>query len=369
MIEKMAELVRDKRIEGISDIRDESDRQGYRVVIELKRDANRRRHPQPALPLHAAADLVRRQHCRAERRQAGSADAARHAARLRRLPRGGHQPPHEVPAAQGARPRPRVGRSGHRRRQYRRSDPADPPGARSADGARAVDDAPLAGAGRRIADPADRRSASPHQRGRHLQPVRRAGPRDPRTAPCPPHGARPRRDRRRAEHDRRGDCRLSRHPVLARAHPATSSRTELAAVRDEFGTPRRTELASRRRRHGRRGPDPARGHGRHGHPCRLHQARAAVGLSGAESRRQGPLGHDDQGRGFRHAALRRQHAHADPVLLLARHRLQGKGLAPADRHAAVARQGAASTCCRSRPATGSPRSCRCRTSRNGMAAM
>ncbi|MEO3999255.1 DNA gyrase subunit A [Mesorhizobium sp. CAU 1732] len=40
MIEKMAELVRDKRIEGISDIRDESDRQGYRVVIELKRDAN-----------------------------------------------------------------------------------------------------------------------------------------------------------------------------------------------------------------------------------------------------------------------------------------------------------------------------------------
>lgn len=39
MIEKMAELVRDKRIEGISDIRDESDRTGMRVVIELKRDA------------------------------------------------------------------------------------------------------------------------------------------------------------------------------------------------------------------------------------------------------------------------------------------------------------------------------------------
>ncbi|MEM7618922.1 MAG: DNA gyrase subunit A [Pseudomonadota bacterium] len=39
MIEKIADLVRDKRIEGISDIRDESDRQGMRVVIELKRDA------------------------------------------------------------------------------------------------------------------------------------------------------------------------------------------------------------------------------------------------------------------------------------------------------------------------------------------
>ena len=38
--ERIAELVRDKRIEGISDIRDESDRDGMRVVIELKRDAS-----------------------------------------------------------------------------------------------------------------------------------------------------------------------------------------------------------------------------------------------------------------------------------------------------------------------------------------
>ena len=37
LIEKMAELVREKRIEGISDIRDESDRDGMRVVIEVKR--------------------------------------------------------------------------------------------------------------------------------------------------------------------------------------------------------------------------------------------------------------------------------------------------------------------------------------------
>jgi len=39
MIESMAEAVRDKRIEGIADLRDESDRDGVRVVIELKRDA------------------------------------------------------------------------------------------------------------------------------------------------------------------------------------------------------------------------------------------------------------------------------------------------------------------------------------------
>ena len=40
MQEKIAELVRDKRIEGVGDIRDESDRHGMRVVIEIKRDAS-----------------------------------------------------------------------------------------------------------------------------------------------------------------------------------------------------------------------------------------------------------------------------------------------------------------------------------------
>lgn len=39
LLEKIADLVRDKRIDGISDLRDESDRDGMRIVIELKRDA------------------------------------------------------------------------------------------------------------------------------------------------------------------------------------------------------------------------------------------------------------------------------------------------------------------------------------------
>jgi DNA gyrase subunit A len=39
MVEKIAELVREKKIDGIADLRDESDRDGYRVVVELKRDA------------------------------------------------------------------------------------------------------------------------------------------------------------------------------------------------------------------------------------------------------------------------------------------------------------------------------------------
>ncbi|MGM1022494.1 MAG: DNA gyrase subunit A [Bacillota bacterium] len=40
LVEKIAELVREKRIEGITDLRDESDRTGMRVVIELRRDVN-----------------------------------------------------------------------------------------------------------------------------------------------------------------------------------------------------------------------------------------------------------------------------------------------------------------------------------------
>lgn len=45
LVEKIADLVRDKQLEGISDIRDESDRDGMRIVIELKKDV----HPQVVL--------------------------------------------------------------------------------------------------------------------------------------------------------------------------------------------------------------------------------------------------------------------------------------------------------------------------------
>jgi DNA gyrase subunit A len=40
LIERIAELVRDKKLNGVSDLRDESDRQGMRIVIELRRDVN-----------------------------------------------------------------------------------------------------------------------------------------------------------------------------------------------------------------------------------------------------------------------------------------------------------------------------------------
>src|SRR6185369_3941677 len=39
LLERIAELVNEKRIEGIYDLRDESDREGMRIVVELRRDA------------------------------------------------------------------------------------------------------------------------------------------------------------------------------------------------------------------------------------------------------------------------------------------------------------------------------------------
>ncbi len=76
MIEKIAELVRDKRIEGISDMRDESDRDGYRVVIELKRDAMadvvlNQLYRYTPLQTSFGCNMVA-----LNRRQAGAADAA-----------------------------------------------------------------------------------------------------------------------------------------------------------------------------------------------------------------------------------------------------------------------------------------------------
>ena len=126
LIEKIAELVRDKRVEGISDLRDESDRDGMRIVIELKRDA--------------VADVVLNQLWRFTALQ--SSFAANMIAlnggrpemltlkdfltRLRRFPRRGRDTAHQDSAQQGARRRPSAGRPRHRGRQYRRSDPPHP---------------------------------------------------------------------------------------------------------------------------------------------------------------------------------------------------------------------------------------------------
>ena len=126
MIERIAELVREKKIEGIAELRDESDRDGYRVVIELKRDAMVDVVLNQLYRFTPLQIVVRRQHGGARRRPSAGDEPQGHADRVRRVPRGGDLAAHQVPARQGARPRPHLGRSRHRRRQHRRGHQADP---------------------------------------------------------------------------------------------------------------------------------------------------------------------------------------------------------------------------------------------------
>ena len=63
LIEQIAELVREKTIEGISDLRDESDRDGMRIVIELKRGEVPEVDPQQPLQAHASCSRASASSC------------------------------------------------------------------------------------------------------------------------------------------------------------------------------------------------------------------------------------------------------------------------------------------------------------------
>ena len=102
LIERIAELVNEKRIEGISDLRDESDR--ARHAHRDRAQARRRRagRPEPALQAHADAGVVRREHARDRRRPAEAPEprARRCAVFIDHRTRG-RDPPHRLRPAQG----------------------------------------------------------------------------------------------------------------------------------------------------------------------------------------------------------------------------------------------------------------------------
>ena len=126
MIEKIAELVRDGRIDGISDVRDESDRRGMRVVVELKKDADdqvvlnqlyKLTPMQTTFGVNMVA-LVR------NRPQTLGLVALLHA--LPRLPPRGRAAPRGLRPAPGRGARAHPGRLRDRARRPRRRDRADP---------------------------------------------------------------------------------------------------------------------------------------------------------------------------------------------------------------------------------------------------
>ena len=126
LVEKIAEAAKDKRIEGVSDIRDEFEprRRPHRHRTEARRDARGR--AQPAVAAHAGAVELPRQHARDPRRPPRDADAARLHRGVHPLPRGSDHPALEVRAAQGPRARPHPARPRRRGHQPRRGGPAHP---------------------------------------------------------------------------------------------------------------------------------------------------------------------------------------------------------------------------------------------------
>ena len=339
LIEKIAELIREKRIEGISNLWDESSREGMRIVIELKRDA--------------VADVVLNQLWRYSDLQTtfGANMIALNGGRPEMLNLKDMIQAFTAFREEVVSRRTKFLLTKARNRAHilvglaiavaniddivnliRRA--ASPAVAKEQLMERewpAKDVAPLV---ELIADPRHRVSSR-----RHLPPLRRAGERHPRIAPCPPHRARPRRDRQRPRQDRRGDQGISRDPVVARPHHRHhQGRADIDPRRVRDAAPDRNRADGRRPRG--RGPDPARGLRRHRLAQGLHQARAARDLPRPAPRRQGPFRRDDARRGCRHADLYRLDAHAAAVLLLARHVLPHEGVAPPGRHAARHRQGA-----------------------------
>ena len=243
MVERIAELVREKKIEGIADLRDESDRDGYRVVIELKRDA--------------VLDVVLNQLYRFTPLQTsfGANMVALDGGRplvmtlkdmlhgLRRVPRRGDLAAHQVPARQGARPRPHPGRPRHRGRQYRRGDQADPRLEGRQRGARGLDGARMAGRPRAatlielIDDPRHKVSSKGTAR---LSAEQAKAILDLRLQRLTALG----RDEIKDELDKLAAEIADYLDILrSRARIQTIIKDELAKLKEEFATPRRTVIA------------------------------------------------------------------------------------------------------------------------------
>ena len=217
LIERIAELVREKRVEGISDLRDESDRDGMRIVIEIKRDA--------------VADVVLNQLWRFTALQSsfGANMIALNGGRpemltLTDMLRAFLDFREEVVTRRTKYLLTKARDNAHMQvglaiavanideviRLIRTSPD-------SATARTALMERIVAGARHGAPDHAHRRSAPRARRRGRDPPVGSAGARDPRIAPRAPDCARPRRDRRGPQPPLDGNRRLSRYTELARA--------------------------------------------------------------------------------------------------------------------------------------------------------
>ena len=201
--ERIAECVREKLVEGIADMRDESDRDGVRLVIELKRDADadivlNQLYRHTALQTSFGVNMLALNGGRPEQMTLRDVIVAFIAFREEVITRRT-----TYLLEQGARAGAYPGRPAGRGRQYRRDHRADPRRARPGARARRSGRTALAGRRYRPAGRDGRRDRRRARRGRHLPAIRRAGARDPRSAAAAPDRPRTREDRRRASRARR----------------------------------------------------------------------------------------------------------------------------------------------------------------------
>ena len=140
-------------------------------------------------------------------------------------------------------------------------------------------------------------------------------------------------------------------------------RTELVEIKEQVRHAAPHRDPRQRVRAGHRGSDPARGHGRHGDARRLRQARAGVGLSRPAPRRQGPLRHGHARGRFRLAACSSptRTRRCCSSRAAASSTSSRSGACRSARRRRAARR--SSTCCRWARARRSAPSCRCRRTR------
>ena len=298
LLEKIADLVKDKKIEGIGDLRDESDRDGMRIYIEVKRDANPHKVLNNLFKHTALQTDLQPQHAGPRRRPAADPAAQERAGALRRAPPRDRPPPHRVRPREGARPGPHPRGPQDRARQPRRGH----------------QDHPRVG----------RRRARPQQPDGPLRAVRAAGPGDPRHAPRAPGRPRAQEDRGRVPRRHPAHRRARGHPRQPVARPGDHQGRAGGAeeeVRRRAPDPRRRRLQPR---DDRRGPHRRRGRGRHDQPPRLHQAPAGGHLPPPAPRRQGDHRPRHPRGGRRRAPPRRQHPRLGAVLHQPRPRVLAK---------------------------------------------
>ena len=345
LLEKIAELVTDKRLEGISDLRDESDKSGMRMVIELKRGEI------PDVVLNNLYKITQLQDA-FHMNMVALVEGQPRLLSLKELLESFISHRREVVTRRTVFELRQARSRGHVLEGLavalsnvdvvielikKAPSPADAKRELMARAWASEFVSSLIGAGDVAQYPSRGAERNLWTEAGRLSPFRRAGAGDPRAAPAAPDGPRAGQDPRRVQGGDRDHRRPARHPRQAGAHRADHPDR---AHQAEGGVRRQAPQRDRHRRRGHldRGPDRAAGHGGHVLARRLREVAAAHRIPRAAPRRPRQDRDHDEGRRFHRAPVRRAFARLPAVLLQPRPALLAQGVRSAGRQPLGARQ-------------------------------